>query len=69
MQLTRLLLLTSVLMFAYAGVLVVANVEYAWLVPVILFAVMFARRTQHALTAYGTARWADASDMQGMLDE
>jgi hypothetical protein len=56
-------------MFAYAGVLVVANVEYAWLVPVILFAVMFARRTQHALTAYGTARWADASDMQGMLDE
>jgi len=70
MPLIRLLLVSSVLMGVYAGALTAANVEYGWVVPAVLLALVLARRTKHyVLSSHGTARWAEPSDLMGMLDK
>ncbi len=63
----RRILIATVLLLAYLAALVVYLVPYAWLVSVALGIVMLFRRT-HRYTAYGTARWADASDIPHLLE-
>ena len=64
----RRILIVTVLLFAYLAALVIYLVPYAWLVAVIIGLVLLCRKTYH-YTAYGTARWADAQDLEGMIDE
>jgi type IV secretion system protein VirD4 len=66
-QKLRYLLIATVLLLAYLAALVVYLVPYAWLVIVAIVAVLAYRKTQR-YTAYGTARWADASDIPHMLE-
>ena len=63
----RRILIVTVLLVAYLAALVVYLVPYAWLALVVLGIVMLYRRTPR-YTAYGTARWADASDIPHMLE-
>jgi type IV secretion system protein VirD4 len=65
--LMRRILIATVLLLAYLAALVVYLVPNAWLVSVALGIVMLFRRT-HRYTAYGTARWADASDIPHLLE-
>jgi type IV secretion system protein VirD4 len=63
----RRILIVTVLLVAYLAALVVYLVPYAWLALVVLGIVLLYRRTPR-YTAYGTARWADASDIPHMLE-
>lgn len=69
MFLIRIVLIASVLMAGFALLVCATLVEYGWLVLVLLFALALGRRATQRLSAYGTARWANGSDMKGMLDE
>jgi hypothetical protein len=64
----RRILIATVLLLAYLAALVLYLVPYSWLVLAVIGLVMLGRRTYH-YTAYGTARWADAQDLEGMIDE
>ncbi len=66
-QILRRILIVTVLLLGYLAALVVYLVPYAWLVAVVLGIVLLCRRT-HRYTAYGTARWADASDIPHLLE-
>ena len=64
----RFILMLTVLLLAYLTVVVVYVVPYAWLVPVAMGVLMLFKKT-HRYTAHGTARWAEAEDLEGMIDE
>lgn len=63
----RCLLIITVLLLAYLAVLVVYQVPYAWLVAAGIGVVLLCRKT-YRYTAYGTARWADATDIPHLLE-
>lgn len=65
--LLRRILIVTVLLLAYLAALVLYLVPYAWLVSVVLGIVMLWRKPPR-FTAYGTARWADASDIPHLLE-
>jgi type IV secretion system protein VirD4 len=67
-RILRRMLIAAVLLAAYVAALVIYLVPYAWFVPVVIGLVMLFRKT-YRYTAYGTARWADAEDLEGMIDE
>ena len=67
-RILRRILIVSVLLAAYVAALFIYLVPYAWLVPVVIGFVMLFRKSV-SYTAYGTARWADADDLEGMTDE
>ncbi len=62
----RLMLIGSVVLAGYSLVAIASTIGW-WvlLIPAVLLA---ARKGYQRLTAYGTARWADSSDLAGMLD-
>ena len=66
-QILRYILIATVLLVAYLAALVVYLVPYAWLVPVGIGIFMLCRKT-YRYTAYGTSRWADATDIPHMLE-
>ncbi|MBI1314928.1 TraM recognition domain-containing protein [bacterium] len=68
MRYCRALLILSVVIVAAVVALVCVTVPWAWVLPA-LIALGMATRKGYQLTAFGTARWADAADMQrsGML--
>lgn len=66
-KILRYILIATVLLLAYLAALVIYLVPYAWLVPVAIGVVMLCRKTYH-YTAYGTARWADATDIPHLLE-
>jgi|SRR5579871_1785584 len=63
----RIILIATVLLLAYLAALVVYQVPYAWLALVGIAAFMLCRKG-YRYTAYGTARFADASDIPHMLE-
>jgi type IV secretion system protein VirD4 len=63
----RCLLIITVLLLAYLAVLVVYQVPYAWLVAAGIGVALLCRKT-YRYTAYGTARWADATDIPHLLE-
>src|SRR6266699_3137719 len=63
----RYLLIATVLLLAYLAALVVYLIPHAWLAVVGIGIYLLCRKTYH-YTAYGTARWADASDIPHMLE-
>jgi type IV secretion system protein VirD4 len=63
----RKILIASMLLFGYVAGIVVWCVPYAWLVAVVITIAMLCKR-KYSFSAYGTARWADASDIPHMLD-
>jgi type IV secretion system protein VirD4 len=66
-QILRYVLIATVLLVAYLAGLVIYLVPYAWLVVLAIAAFLLCRRT-YRYTAYGTARWADATDIPHMLE-
>jgi hypothetical protein len=64
----RRILIVTVLLLAYLAALVMYVVPYGWLGAVAIGIAMLCRKT-YRYTAYGTARWADAQDLEGMIDE
>ena len=66
-RMLRYILIATILLLAYLAALVVYLVPYAWLVPVGIGIFMLCRKT-YRYTAYGTARWADATDIPHMLE-
>ena len=66
-KLTRLILIASVVMIGWSIVVFTILAPGAWIVALIVLACMVGRR-RYQLTAYGTARWADASDLGAMKD-
>jgi uncharacterized membrane protein YccC len=64
----RRILIATMLLLAYLAALIIYLVPYAWLVPVVIGFVMLFRKTTR-YTAYGTARFADLDDLEGMIDE
>src|SRR4051794_10714193 len=65
-RILRYLLMASVLLAAYLAGMVIYLVPYAWLALVVIAFVMLFRKTRR-FTAYGTARWAEVSDIPHML--
>ncbi len=63
----RCLLILTVLLLAYLAVLVLYQVPYAWLLAAGIGVVLLYRKT-YRYTAYGTARWADATDISHLLE-
>src|SRR5579885_3834981 len=63
----RFILIVTVLLLAYLAVLVVYQVPYAWLVAAGIGVALLCRKT-YRYTAYGTARWADATDIPHLLE-
>ncbi len=70
MRLIRLMLMVSVVLAAYAALLVIVTVPFAWLLPVAFAIRRVCKKTYH-LSAYGTARWAKPTDLtlKGMIDD
>lgn len=64
--LTRLLLIATVLLAAYCAVVLIILFPWAGIIVAVGLCIAAARRGK-ALWAHGTARWADASDLEGML--
>jgi type IV secretion system protein VirD4 len=67
-RILRYILIATVLLVAYVAALVIYFVPYAWLVVLGIGAVMLCRKT-YRYTSHGTARWAEAEDLEGMIDE
>jgi hypothetical protein len=67
-RILRRILIATVLLLAYLAALVIYLVPYAWLVAVGIVVFMLCRKT-YRYTAYGTAFWASADDLEGMIDE
>jgi type IV secretion system protein VirD4 len=63
----RRVLIATVLLLAYLAALVLYLIPYAWLVSAVIGIAMLCRKTRR-YTAFGTARWADASDIPHMLE-
>lgn len=67
-RILRCILIATVLLLAYLAALVIYLVPYAWLVLVGIGVLMLFKRT-YRYTSHGTARWAEADDLEGMIDE
>ena len=67
-RILRYILIATVLLVVYVAALVIYQVPYAWLVALGIGAFMLCRKT-YRYTAYGTAFWASADDLEGMIDE
>jgi type IV secretion system protein VirD4 len=67
-RILRRILIASVLLAAYVAALFIYLVPYAWLVAVVIGFVMLFRKT-NSFTAFGTARFANLDDLEGMIDE
>jgi hypothetical protein len=67
-RILRYFLIATVLLVAYLAALVIYQVPYAWLVALGIGAFMLCRKT-YRYTAYGTARFAEPQDLEGMIDE
>ena len=67
-RILRRILIASVLLAAYVAALFIYLVPYAWLVAVVIGFVMLFRKTTR-YTAFGTARFAELNDLEGMIDE
>ena len=67
-RILRYLLIATVLLLAYLAALVICVVPYAWLVALGIGAFMLCRKT-YRYTAYGSAKWAELEDLEGMIDE
>jgi type IV secretion system protein VirD4 len=67
-RILRYILIATVLLLAYVAALVVYLVPYAWLVALGIGAFFLCRKT-YRFTSHGTARWAEAEDLEGMIDE
>ncbi len=67
-QILRCILISTVLLLAYLAALVAYMVPYGWLVALGIGAYLLLRKT-HRYTAMGSARWAEAEDLEGMIDE
>jgi len=61
------MLIAAVLLTGWSLVAFTAMVPGAWLIALIVLLCMVGRRG-YQLTAMGTARWADASDLRGMTE-
>jgi len=66
-RILRFVLIATILLLLYLAALVIYLVPYAWVVPVAIGAYLLCKRT-YRYSAYGTARWADASDIPHMLE-
>jgi len=66
-QILRLFLIVTVLLVAYLAALVVYLIPYGWVALVAVLMWLAYKKRSH-FTAYGTARWADASDIPHMLE-
>ncbi len=64
--LTRLLLIASVLLAAYCAVMLAILMPWAG-IAIAAGVVIAAARRGKALWAHGTARWAQPSDLEGIL--
>ena len=67
-RMLRYLLIATVLLVAYLAALVICVVPYAWLVALGIGAFMLFRKS-YRYTAYGSAKWAELEDLEGMIDE
>ena len=67
-RILRYILMATVLLLAYVAALVICVVPYAWLMALGIGAFMLCRKT-YRYTAYGTARFAEPQDLEGMIDE
>lgn len=67
-KLARLLLIGGTLASAYAIGLLVILFPWAW-IALGLGALYGLAKRGYRYTAYGTARWAELSDLQGVIDE
>jgi hypothetical protein len=66
-KLIRLLLIAAILLAGYCVAVLAILFPWMWIALGIGALYGLARRGIR-YTAYGTARWADASDLEGMLD-
>ena len=67
MRITRFLLKLGVLLLLYSFVIVALMFPFGW-VAIVLGAVAIFRKRRGPLHAFGTARWADASDLRDMVN-
>jgi hypothetical protein len=67
-RILRYILMATVLLLAYVAALVICVVPYAWLMALGIGAFMLFRKT-YRYTAYGSSRWAELEDLEGMIDE
>ena len=67
-RILRYILMATVLLLAYVAALVICVVPYAWLVALGIGAYLLFRKT-YRYTAYGSAKWAELEDLEGMIDE
>ncbi len=68
-RILRCMLIASLLLSAYVVALLIYLVPYAWLVVLFMVAFMLRRQKKQHFTAYGTARFAELEDLEGMIDE
>ncbi|MGH7169982.1 MAG: type IV secretory system conjugative DNA transfer family protein [Gemmataceae bacterium] len=67
MSLIRFILVVTVLLALYVAVLAMLSIPYAWVAALALVLMALCKRG-YRYTAYGTARWADVSDVPHLLD-
>lgn len=67
MYICRIFLIVTILLVAYVAALMVYLIPYAWLALIAVPIVVLCKKT-YRYTAYGTARWADATDIPHMLE-
>ena len=67
-QILRYILIATVLLVAYLAALVIYLVPYAWIMPLALSFLLLCKRT-YRYSACGTARWAEAENLEGMIHE
>jgi hypothetical protein len=67
-RILRYILIVSLLLLAYVGAVAVYLVPHAWVVVLVIGAFMLRRKKQN-YTAYGTAKFAELEDLEGMIDE
>jgi hypothetical protein len=67
-QILRYIQILTVLLAAYSALLFVIVVPFAWLVPMLIAIRILSKKTPR-LWSHGTASFANASHMKGMIDE
>jgi hypothetical protein len=68
-RILRRMLIASLLLFAYVVALMVYLVPHAWLVILGVGAFMLCQQKRQHYTAYGSAKFAELEDLEGMIDE
>jgi type IV secretion system protein VirD4 len=67
MRLTRFVLIVNILLVIYCAVMVALLYPWAW-AAIAIGVVVVLKTSRSSLDAFGTARWASAYDVQGLLD-